>query len=295
MTNIISIIVPVYNVEKYLARALESILAQTYHAWEAILVDDGSTDKSGSIADEYAQKDERFKVIHKKNGGLSDARNVGMEHVNGEYLLFLDSDDFLHPQLMELCLQAAQRDSSDLVVFTYNRSYRNINRLLHQLHLPEMKPCFKYYKNPASMVTDNIFNYITDYTRPKDIPYRWAVKHCQVCFKMYKTAIVRNICFTPNMNYEDIPWWGEVLLKIQRTTILNLPLYYYYPNQASYTLSATLEQQIFDLEKSIALAQNVFKQAPAEKRDHWERHFTTPLLQTLKKKYKKLKRITDKR
>ena len=141
--SLISVIVPIYNVEKYLSRALDSILAQTYHNWEAILVDDGSTDKSGSIADEYAQKDERFKVIHKENGGLSDARNVGMEHVTGEYLLFLDSDDFLHPQLMELCIQAAQRDSSDLVAFTYDRVYRTKNLILHFLHLPESKPYFR--------------------------------------------------------------------------------------------------------------------------------------------------------
>jgi glycosyltransferase involved in cell wall biosynthesis len=134
--SLISVIVPIYNVEKYLTRALDSILAQTYHDWEAILVDDGSIDKSGSIADEYAQKDERFKVIHKENGGLSDARNVGTEHVTGEYLLFLDSDDFLHPQLMELCIQVAQRDSSDLVAFTYDRVYRTKNLILHFLHLP---------------------------------------------------------------------------------------------------------------------------------------------------------------
>ena len=82
----VSIIVPIYNVEAYLRRALDSILSQTHKEWEAILVDDGSTDGSGRIAEEYAQSDHRFRVIHKPNGGQSEARNVGMQHMRGEFL-----------------------------------------------------------------------------------------------------------------------------------------------------------------------------------------------------------------
>lgn len=92
----ISIIVPVYNTEKYLQRCLESIAAQTYKDFECILVDDGSTDGSDKICDEYAAKDNRFKVFHKKNGGVSSARNIGIAHANGEWLYFCDSDDKLH-------------------------------------------------------------------------------------------------------------------------------------------------------------------------------------------------------
>ena len=95
----ISVVVPIYNVERYLHRALDSLLSQTCKDWEAILVDDGSTDGSSLIADEYTKRDARFKVIHKPNGGLSDARNAGMEQISGEYLIFLDADDFIHPQL----------------------------------------------------------------------------------------------------------------------------------------------------------------------------------------------------
>lgn len=92
----ISVIIPVYNTEKYLRRCLDSIVAQTYKDFECILVDDGSTDGSDKICDEYAAKDNRFKVFHKKNGGVSSARNIGIAHANGEWLYFCDSDDILH-------------------------------------------------------------------------------------------------------------------------------------------------------------------------------------------------------
>ena len=102
MTNpLISVIVPVYNVEKYLSRCVDSILGQTYANLEIILVDDGSPDSSGAICDEYAAKDRRIKIIHKKNGGLSDARNVAIDIAKGEYITFVDSDDYVASDYVE--------------------------------------------------------------------------------------------------------------------------------------------------------------------------------------------------
>jgi len=95
MEPLLSIIVPIYNVEQYVDKCIQSILNQTYQNLEIILVDDGATDCSGSIADSYAAKDKRIKVFHKENGGLSDARNYGLDHVTGDYILFVDSDDFI--------------------------------------------------------------------------------------------------------------------------------------------------------------------------------------------------------
>ena len=91
----LSIIVPIYNVEEYIAECIDSILAQTYKDWELILVDDGSTDNSGKICDEYALKDNRIKVIHKENGGLSSARNAGIDNISGNLITFIDSDDVI--------------------------------------------------------------------------------------------------------------------------------------------------------------------------------------------------------
>ncbi|MFW5510256.1 MAG: glycosyltransferase family 2 protein, partial [Prevotella sp.] len=91
----ISIIIPIYNVEKYLRQCLDSVVNQTYQDWEAILVDDGSSDSSPAICDEYAKKDSRFKVLHQANGGVSSARNIGLNKSHGEWLIFLDADDML--------------------------------------------------------------------------------------------------------------------------------------------------------------------------------------------------------
>ncbi|MBO7068149.1 MAG: glycosyltransferase family 2 protein [Bacteroidaceae bacterium] len=280
----ISVIVPIYNVEKYLRRALDSILSQTYKDWEAILVDDGSTDGSSLIAEEYARNDNRFKVIHKTNGGQSDARNAGMQHINGEYLLFLDSDDFLHPQLMELCIEAIQRDNSDIVAFTYDRRYRTIGLILHFLRLGDPTPHYKYYKHPPYIVTDNIFDYATEYSHPREIDRRWAIKHCQVWRCMYKTSAVIGIPFIKGIIYEDFPWWSEVLLHIRRCTILNLPLYFYYPNPKSDILSAKHAYKIESLRQSIEAAQRIYASAPEWKRKAWESNFLVPFENKLREK-----------
>lgn len=280
----VSVIVPIYNVERYLRRALDSILSQTYKDWEAILVDDGSTDGSSLIVEEYSRRDNRFKVIHKPNGGLSDARNAGMEQISGEFLIFLDADDFLHPQLMELCLEASQRDNSDMVAFTYDRSYRTFGIIRHFLHLGDPTPHFKYYKQPPYLVTDNIYDYATEYSSPKDIEKRWAVKHCQVWRCMYKTYAIRGIKFIKGINYEDFPWWSEVLLHIRRCTILNLPLYFYYPNPQSYILSANQSHKVESLRKGIEVAKQVYATAPEAKLKAWKRNFLLPFEKKLQKK-----------
>ena len=284
----ISVIIPIYNVERYLRRALDSLLAQTHDNWEAILVDDGSPDACGTIADEYANKDSRFKVIHKTNGGLSDARNAGMKIASGKYLLFLDPDDFFHPQLMELSFKAAEKEDADTVVFTYHHYYRTINKVRHFLHLPDSKPSFKKYREIKSFTTDNIFAYATEYSHPKDIDRRWAVRHCQACFKMYRTSLVKDIPFVKGIYLEDFPWWSEVLLHIRRCTILNLPLYYYYPNPKSFLLSSDTRRLADNLEQSILAAQKVYENAPADKKALWEKRFLAPFQHYLEKKRRKM-------
>lgn len=117
MTNL-SIIVPVYNAEKYLHRCIDSILAQTFTDFELLLIDDGSTDNSGFICDEYAQKDRRIRVFHKKNGGVSSARNLGLDNVSGEWITFVDSDDILVDS-NALTIFSSKNIDADLIVYSF--------------------------------------------------------------------------------------------------------------------------------------------------------------------------------
>lgn len=119
----VSIIVPVYNVEKYIRRCLDSIAAQTFTDWECICVDDGTPDGSGKICDEYAEKDSRFRVIHKENGGVSSARNAGLDATKGEWVAFVDSDDWIEKETYETAYKTAIEKSADLVQWNVLNEY----------------------------------------------------------------------------------------------------------------------------------------------------------------------------
>ena len=122
---LLSIIVPVYNVEKYIERCIKSILNQSFTNFELILVDDGSPDNCGKICDEYKKKDSRIKVIHKKNGGLSDARNVGIERAKGEYIAFVDSDDFINKYMYEILYKNAKKWDADISICNFKMVCEN--------------------------------------------------------------------------------------------------------------------------------------------------------------------------
>lgn len=122
MNDLISVIIPVYKVEDYLSRCVSSILGQTYRNLEIILVDDGSPDRCGEMCDDFAKMDDRIKVIHKNNGGLSDARNAGIEIAKGEYLTFLDSDDWVHREYIERLYQLLITSKSDIAVCNFIRT-----------------------------------------------------------------------------------------------------------------------------------------------------------------------------
>lgn len=125
MEDLITVVVPIYKVEKYLKKCIDSIIKQTYKNLEIILVDDGSPDKCPQICDEYAKKDSRIKVIHKENGGLSDARNVGIDIAKGEYITFVDSDDYIDPEYIELLYKTIKKDKSDMAISSHKVIYEN--------------------------------------------------------------------------------------------------------------------------------------------------------------------------
>ena len=124
----VSVIIPIYNVEKYLEDCINSILEQTFQNYEAILVDDGSTDKCGEICDEYAKKDSRIKVVHTENQGLSEARNTGILLAKGKYLAFVDSDDFVRNDFLQKLYEAIEKSEADICEanFVYAFTEKNI-------------------------------------------------------------------------------------------------------------------------------------------------------------------------
>lgn len=294
--SLVSIIIPVYNAEKFLNRCLESLKAQTFNDWEAICVDDGSNDSSGKILDGYAAQDSRFRVLHKQNAGVSSARNDALKMISGEFLLFVDSDDFLHPQTLEICVYMARRDNSDIVVFTYNRTYRTMNLIRHVFGLPDQKKVrFKKYipNTIESMCTDDMFSLATEYSMPqtKRKDKRWIVKHCQPWRCLYKSSKTADIFFIPGIIYEDLPWWGAVLLRVQSGTIINLPLYYYYPNTESSIFSSVQKVKIESLKIAISAAEKIYASASPYQKENWEKHFLVPFKKKLKNKIRECERM----
>ncbi|HOY47101.1 MAG TPA: glycosyltransferase [Alphaproteobacteria bacterium] len=231
----ISVIIPVYNVERFLRRCLNSVLNQTFSNWEAICVNDGSPDNSAAILEEYAARDKRFKVITKTNGGLSDARNVGMQHATGKYVLYLDSDDSIHPQTMEFTYGLAEKNNADVVNFRKDLKLRTkllVKKFLKkpvsydEVATQRMKK--KYSLNHVcTKVTDEIIFNSTE--RSHRLKYM-QVKHCYVWQNLYRREFIKDIPFIKGIIMEDFPWWSEVMIHRPRVVITRLPFYLYMPD-----------------------------------------------------------------
>lgn len=202
----ISVIVPVYNVEKYVRKCIESILAQTYSAFELILIDDGSTDESGSICDEYAEK-QNVLVIHKENGGLADARNAGIEMAHGDYITFVDSDDFLKRNFLEKMNFMAQDSGAQIIVsklidyYEENKVPKNSCDEI-EYKIISRKECYK-----KMLLQDEI-----------DV---------NATAKMYSKDIFRYIRFVKGMLYEDINIVTDIFEGAEKICVSNYAGYYY--------------------------------------------------------------------
>lgn len=203
---LVSIIVPVYNVERYIHRAIDSIISQSYKNLEIILVDDGSLDNCPHICDEYALKDNRIKVIHKKNGGLSDARNVGIDIINGEYITFVDSDDYIATNAIERLIQEIRVQNTDALCCSYYLIDSN----------GEIYDCRKCEKNFKYTGTDAAKLLINDL-----FPYNFAWA------KLYKKKLFEGIRFPVGRLYEDIATIYKVISKADSVYCMTDCLYYY--------------------------------------------------------------------
>ncbi|MBP1553759.1 MAG: glycosyltransferase family 2 protein [Oscillospiraceae bacterium] len=150
----ISIIIPVYNAEKYIEKCVDSLVNQTYKNLEIILVNDGSTDNSGSLCDSFAAKDDRIKVIHKQNGGVSSARNAGLDAATGEYITFADSDDWLDTSAFDICAAEMKKNNLDLLVCGYNTVFPN--RITTTYMDCNMFTRYEYQENISKYITTSV-------------------------------------------------------------------------------------------------------------------------------------------
>jgi len=205
----LSIIVPIYNVERYLRKCIDSVLAQTFTDFECILVDDGSPDNCSAICDEYAKKDSRIRVIHKENGGLSDARNAGLDIAQGEYIGFIDSDDYIHERMYEILVEKAISTDVDIVACGVYNVAENGETLGKWPNLSNDK----VYKKK-----DFIDNFHPDVRR--DIM-------TAVWNKIYKREIFSTLRFPFGKYYEDAYIQLDIWNQCDMIAVVKDTLYYY--------------------------------------------------------------------
>ena len=238
----VSVIIPIYNAEKFLRRCLDSLVGQTFSDWEAVCVNDGSLDGSSSILAEYAAVDSRFKVVDKPNGGVADARNAGLDVACGEYLAFLDPDDFFHPQTLELAVGLSRRDGTDIVCWTYDRTYRRTVLAMRTSGTEEADYRPKGFYDHIDIggvrrnVSYDMVSHLTEMENPKGL--EWPIRHFYLWQFLIRTELTDGLRFIPDLRiYEDFPWMCELQLRNPSVTITELPLYYYYPNESSIDMS----------------------------------------------------------
>lgn len=210
MEPLISVIVPVYNVERYLPHCVESILSQTYQNLEVILVDDGSTDRSGDICDDFGKKDPRVKVIHKANGGQSSARNRGLDICRGEYIGFVDSDDFISPHYYELLYNGLQRFGSDIAT---------IDRILY----------FSDESEENVKFTENIGDCAMEPIEPREAIRRMMYQRIPTGFvwRLYRREIFQDLRMPEGWIYEDAAATHRAFMKAKKMTMVHGYIYAY--------------------------------------------------------------------
>ena len=223
----VSIIVPVYQVERYLPQCVESILAQTFPDFELILVDDGSKDGSGQICDEYAGRDSRVQVVHQQNGGLSAARNRGLELAGGAYFMFVDSDDFIEPTMVECLYESLLREDADVAACNFLYFYEDDRARDFSTALP--------YEVLSGW---EIF-----YERKNDRSYGfWTI----ACNKLYKKSAFPRLRFRVGRFHEDEFWANDLYQRDIRVVAIPQCLYHYRQRSSSITATPNLQRN-FDI------------------------------------------------
>ena len=214
VAGLISVIVPVYNVEKYIEKCIDSISKQTYRNLEIILIDDGSTDNSGQICDEYLKMDSRIQVYHKKNGGLSSARNAGLRVARGEWVGFVDSDDYIEPDMYETLLGSMGEDV-DIVCCARKIMYPS-----------EAKKQFKYFCTLNKEMVFSNEEAMRELLLQKNMSF-------SVCTKLFRRSLLKDMYFPYGKTSEDLPFTYEAFKRSRNVVHVGKPKYINYHRQDS--------------------------------------------------------------
>ena len=226
---VISIIVPVYNVSKYLRECLDSVINQTFADWVGILIDDGSSDGSGSICDEYAARDHRFRVIHQENRGIVAVRNLGLQAATGDFIAWVDGDDMVHPQWLEAMHHISTTHDCDIAVVNYT-GFREINEL-------DFKPID--VKAPIKISQGDAINQLYHYKLSASV---WN--------KLYNKRIIQDTAFCANIYAQRGEDWDfnlQLLLKVPHIYVSQTPLYCYRMREGSLTNAYDINFLIDDI------------------------------------------------
>ena len=225
MRELVSVIVPVYNVEKYLKRCLESIINQTYRELEIILVDDGSKDESGKICEQYGKIDKRIKIIHKENGGLSSARNVGLADAKGKYISFVDSDDWIAKDMYEYMVGLIEKNEAEAVQcnFIQTNGSKVIINEPEDIHIYTNKDICQFY-----------------------MEFSTKTGSYSVWKFLYKKEVLKDIKFREGKINEDIDYNYKVLARCKKIIVSNQVKYFYYQEGISLSTGG-LKKRDFDL------------------------------------------------
>lgn len=211
----ISVIIPVYNVNEWLGQTLDSVLAQSWGDWELILVDDGSSDGSGRICDRYASKDSRISVIHQKNGGPSEARNAGLEMARGSEIAFIDSDDYIPPHYLETLSAALEETGADAVCVKMRRFIGSGREAVVSWKKDSGK---RYEEKPSIIGPEEAVNQIL---------YQDGYVDASPCGKLYRRALWEGMRFTSGILYEDLDLIYRVLARAQCIAVTTATEYFY--------------------------------------------------------------------
>lgn len=221
----ISVIVPIYNVEKYLDRCITSIISQTYKDLEIILVDDGSTDTSGEICDRYASEDSRIVVIHKQNGGLSDARNAGLVRATGDYIGYVDGDDWIEPDMYELMVTNCMSAGADVAACRYKEVYpdRCVDGSTDMIKTLSKEETLEIYLCGDAQV--KIYNSV------------WS--------KLFKKELVKDYRFPVGQKSEDIMYTTKAFCNMNKCVYIDKALYNYVRGRVGSIMESYDEERMF--------------------------------------------------